>query len=37
MSLADDACIIGRGTIVWRGEPEALKADKDLQSRWLGV
>jgi branched-chain amino acid transport system ATP-binding protein len=37
MSLADDVAVIGRGRTVWSGAPQALRDDKELQSRWLGV
>lgn len=36
-SLADDICIIGRGTAAWVGSPADLRKDHDLQSKWLGV
>jgi len=36
-SLADDVCIIGRGNAVWKGGPEHVCGDRDLQARWLGV
>jgi branched-chain amino acid transport system ATP-binding protein len=36
-SLADDAVVIGRGRTVWAGPPAILRADKDLQAKWLGV
>ncbi|MEM6489704.1 MAG: ABC transporter ATP-binding protein [Pseudomonadota bacterium] len=36
-SLADDVAIIGRGTVVWSGTPDAIRADADTQRRWLGV
>jgi branched-chain amino acid transport system ATP-binding protein len=36
-SLADDVLVMGRGSSVWTGTPGAIRADKALQSRWLGV
>jgi branched-chain amino acid transport system ATP-binding protein len=36
-SLADDVAIIGRGRKVWSGPPETLRAEKDVQAKWLGV
>jgi len=36
-SLADDVIVIGRGRAVWSGQPEVLRGDAELQSRWLGV
>jgi len=36
-SLADDICIIGRGKVVWKGDPESVRGDRDLQAKWLGV
>jgi branched-chain amino acid transport system ATP-binding protein len=36
-SLADDVAVIGRGRTVWSGPPDAIRGDKALQSRWLGV
>jgi branched-chain amino acid transport system ATP-binding protein len=36
-SLADDIVVIGRGRTVWSGPPQVLRADGELQSRWLGV
>jgi branched-chain amino acid transport system ATP-binding protein len=36
-SLADDVAIIGRGRKVWSGLPEVLRAEKDVQAKWLGV
>jgi branched-chain amino acid transport system ATP-binding protein len=36
-SLADDICIIGRGEVVWKGDPAGLRMDRGLQSQWLGV
>ena len=36
-SLADDVCIIGRGQVVWSGEPAQVRADAELKARWLGV
>lgn len=36
-SLADDVCIIGRGQAVWSGTPADIRADRDVQARWLGV
>ena len=36
-SLADDVCIIGRGQIVWKGEPQQIRASPELKAKWLGV
>ncbi len=36
-SLADDVCIIGRGQVVWDGEPAHIRGDHELKARWLGV
>ncbi|MGF1627432.1 MAG: ABC transporter ATP-binding protein [Alphaproteobacteria bacterium] len=36
-SLADDVRIVGRGTIVWAGTPQAIRADSSAQAQWLGV
>jgi branched-chain amino acid transport system ATP-binding protein len=36
-SLADDVCVVGRGQIVWQGEPAEIRASPGLKSRWLGV
>jgi branched-chain amino acid transport system ATP-binding protein len=36
-SLADDVCIVGRGQVVWSGEPAQVRADAELKARWLGV
>ncbi|QPC43112.1 ABC transporter ATP-binding protein [Kaustia mangrovi] len=36
-SLADEVCMMGRGTCVWRGTPGCIQADRELQARWLGV
>jgi branched-chain amino acid transport system ATP-binding protein len=36
-SLADDVCIIGRGQVVWKGEPAQVRAGRELKARWLGV
>ena len=36
-SLADDIVLMARGRAVWSGSPDVLRADKALQSRWLGV
>jgi len=37
LGLADEVSLMGRGQIVWRGDAEALRADKDAHARWLGV
>jgi len=37
LGLADEVTVLSRGKAVWRGAPEALGADRDLQARWLGV
>ncbi len=36
-SLADDVVIVSKGSIVWQGSAEAIRADKEAQHRWLGV
>ena len=36
-SLADDVAVVGRGRVVWSGSPSDIRADTDLQHRWLGV
>lgn len=37
LGLADDVSLMGRGQIVWRGTPAALRADEAAHTRWLGV
>ena len=37
LGLADDVSLMGRGQIVWRGTPDALRADEETHARWLGV
>ena len=36
-SLADDVAVVGRGRVVWTGSPAEIRADTELQHRWLGV
>jgi branched-chain amino acid transport system ATP-binding protein len=36
-SLADDVVLVSRGQVVWQGTAAAIRADVDLQHRWLGV
>jgi branched-chain amino acid transport system ATP-binding protein len=36
-SLADDVVIVSKGSIVWQGSAEAIRADAEAQHRWLGV
>jgi branched-chain amino acid transport system ATP-binding protein len=36
-SLADDVVLVSRGQVVWQGSAAAIRADTDLQHRWLGV
>jgi branched-chain amino acid transport system ATP-binding protein len=36
-SLADHIAVLGRGQIVWRGTPAAIRADTQTQARWLGI
>jgi branched-chain amino acid transport system ATP-binding protein len=36
-SLADEVRVMGRGTVVWAGSPEAIRADAAVQAQWLGV
>ncbi len=37
LGLADDVSLMSRGQIVWRGDAEALRADAEAHTRWLGV
>ena len=37
MTLADRACVLGRGEIQWSGTSQELRADTAVQHRWLGV
>ncbi len=36
-SLADDVVVVSKGSIVWQGRAEAIRADHEVQHRWLGV
>ncbi|SEK33200.1 amino acid/amide ABC transporter ATP-binding protein 2, HAAT family [Roseovarius nanhaiticus] len=36
-SLADDVAIVSRGQVVWTGTPEGIRADTEMQHKWLGV
>lgn len=36
-SLADDVVVVSKGSIVWQGSAEAIRADSEAQHRWLGV
>ena len=36
-SLADDVVVVSKGQVVWTGTPAEIRADADLQHRWLGV
>lgn len=36
-SLADDVAVVSKGQVVWTGTPAEIRADGDLQHRWLGV
>jgi branched-chain amino acid transport system ATP-binding protein len=36
-SLADDVSIISRGKVVWHGEREGIRGNRQLQKQWLGV
>src|SRR5690625_1866465 len=36
-SLADHGAIIGRGELVWQGSPAEIRADTEIQARWLGI
>jgi branched-chain amino acid transport system ATP-binding protein len=36
-SLADDVAVVSKGQVVWTGSPAAIRADEDVQHRWLGV
>jgi len=37
LGLADDVTLMSRGQAVWRGSAEALRADEETHTRWLGV
>lgn len=36
-SLADDVAVVSKGQVVWTGTPAEIRADAELQHRWLGV
>jgi branched-chain amino acid transport system ATP-binding protein len=36
-SLAEDVVVVSKGSIVWQGSAEAIRADTEAQHRWLGV
>jgi branched-chain amino acid transport system ATP-binding protein len=36
-SLADDVAVVSKGQVVWTGSPAEIRADEDVQHRWLGV
>ena len=36
-SLADQVSILGRGQVVWQGTPAEIRADAEVQARWLGI
>jgi len=36
-SLADDVAVVSKGQVAWTGTPAEIRADADLQHRWLGV
>jgi branched-chain amino acid transport system ATP-binding protein len=36
-SLADDVVVVSKGSIVWQGSSDAIRADTEAQHRWLGV
>jgi len=36
-SLADDVVLVSRGQVVWQGSAAAIRANVELQHRWLGV
>jgi branched-chain amino acid transport system ATP-binding protein len=36
-SLADDVAVVSKGHVVWTGTPPDIRADTDMQHRWLGV
>jgi branched-chain amino acid transport system ATP-binding protein len=36
-SLADDVAVVSKGQVVWTGSPADIRADEDVQHRWLGV
>ena len=36
-SLADEVLVLGRGQVVWQGTPAAIRADAEVQARWLGI
>jgi len=35
--LADEVTLLGRGSAVWHGTPQALVADSEAHEKWLGV
>ncbi len=35
--LADEVYVLGKGRIRWTGSSAAIKADHDVQRKWLGV
>lgn len=37
LDLADHVCVMGTGQIAFSGRPDELKADKDVQARYIGV
>lgn len=36
-SLADDVVVVSRGQVVWQGSAAAIRANVEVQHRWLGV
>ncbi len=36
-SLADDVVVVSKGQVVWQGSAAAIRADTEVQHRWLGV
>jgi branched-chain amino acid transport system ATP-binding protein len=36
-SLADDIAVVSKGQVVWIGTPQGIRADTEMQHKWLGV
>ena len=37
ISLADEVHVLGRGQVVWKGSSAEIRADPQVQARWLGI
>jgi branched-chain amino acid transport system ATP-binding protein len=37
LTVADDIYIISKGSVVWEGKPEDLRANEEVKMKWLGV